>query len=191
MSIPQVHGITTETLQRFLVDAGAVYLDYGAPTERLLGATRGGNAFVIEQEVRALALDGAKGPVMGARRTVEVRARITARLIELTAENLRVALAGSSVTAHPEPPATKTHDRITRNRDIGASDYLTNVALVGRVAGRGQPFVGILHHALADGNFEMETEDREESVLSIQFTAHFNPANMEQEPWEIRFPVEL
>ena len=44
------HGVTTETVKRLFVDAGAVYVNYDEPDERLLGATRGGNTFTIEQE---------------------------------------------------------------------------------------------------------------------------------------------
>lgn len=186
----QVHGITTETVHRFLVDAGAVYVNLGEPDERLLGATRGGNAFVVEQDVREIPIDGAKGPVKGARRVIEVRARITANLIEMTAENFRLALAGADRANYPPLPAPKTHDEITRSREVAADDYLTNVALVGRIAGQGQPFIGIIHNALADANLEITTSDRDEAGLQVRFTAHFDPAELEREPWAIRFPVE-
>jgi len=41
-------GVTTNTVKRFFVDAGAVYLNYGVEgEEKLLGATKGGNVFTI------------------------------------------------------------------------------------------------------------------------------------------------
>ena len=33
------HGVTTETVKRLFVDAGAVYLNYDETDERLLGAS--------------------------------------------------------------------------------------------------------------------------------------------------------
>jgi len=182
------HGISTETVKRFLIDAGAVYVNYGETSERLLGATRGGNQFVVEQDVKEIEMDGAKGPVKGARRIVEVRARIVANLLELTAENLKLALAGSNMADYPTS-AGKTHDKITRNRDIVNSDYVTNVALVGNISGADNPFVGIIKNALAVENMELSTEAREEGVLEVTFEGHFDPSNLDAEPWEIRFPV--
>jgi len=183
-----VHGITTETVKRFLIDAGAVYLNYEEADERLLGATRGGNQFVVEQDVREIEMDGAKGPVKGARRIIEVRAKIVANLLELTAENLQKILAGSTKEDYPSGEG-KTHDKITRNTDISDSDYLVNVALVGQVSGSDNNFIGIIKNALATENMELSTEAREEGVLEVTFEGHFDPADLDTEPWEIRFPV--
>ncbi|MHA1302194.1 MAG: hypothetical protein ACTSPI_00640 [Candidatus Heimdallarchaeaceae archaeon] len=183
-----IHGVTTETVKRFLIDAGAVYLNYDEADERLLGATRGGNSFVIEQDVKEMEMDGAKGPVKGARRIIEVRARITANLLELTADNIQKALAGSAAEDYPSAEG-KTHDKITRVRDISDSDYLTNVALVGRISGSDNNFIGIVKNALAVENFELTTEPREEGVIEVTFEAHFDPSDLDSEPWEIYFPV--
>jgi len=181
-------GITTQTLKRFLIDAGAVYLNYGEVDERLLGATRGGNSFVVEQDVKEIEMDGTKGPVKGARRIIESRAKITANLLEITAENLKVALAGSQKTDYPSSVA-KTHDKITRSTEITDSDYIKNVALVGDVIGASNPFIGIIKNALAVENMELTTEPREEGVLEVTFEAHFDPEALEEEPWEIRMPI--
>lgn len=182
-------GITTETVKRFIVDAGAVYFNYGETDERKAGATRGGNSFVIEQDVKEVEMDGAKGAVKGARRVIEVRPRITTNLIEMTAENFKKALAGADSTAYPDGTAT-THDSIRRNREIKETDYIKNVALVGNISGTDTPIICIIENGLADGNLELSTEDKEEAGLEIQFTGHFDPADMDAEPWEIRFPIE-
>jgi hypothetical protein len=183
----KTHGITRETVDRFIVDAGAVYVNLGEVDERPIGATRGGNSFTIEQDVRVIEMDGAKGEVKGARRVVEVHVRLTANLLEMTAENFRLALAGT--TAAPYPDATaKTHDSLTRSRDIIDADYIKNIALVGKISGSDENIICICKNALADGNLELGTEDKEESTLEIQFTGHFDPEFLDVEPWEIRFP---
>jgi hypothetical protein len=182
-------GITTETVKRFLVDAGAVYFNYGiAGTERKAGATRGGNSFVVEQDIKEVEMDGAKGPVKGARRVIESRARITANLIEMTADNFKKALAGADSAAYPDDLA-KTHDSIRRTREITDADYIENIALVGNISGTNTPIILIIENALADGNLELSTEDKEEAGLEIQFTGHYDPADLDTEPWEIRFPT--
>lgn len=183
-------GLTANSPQSFVVDAGAVYLNYGLPTERKLGATRGGSTFVIEQEVRSVEVDGAKGPTMGTRRIVESIARINANLMELTTENIMLAIAATTSTPTNEDGTVgTTHDSIRRTREIGPTDYLENVAIVGNKGGTNENFVGLLYNVLADGGFSVEQNDRDEAVVEVQFTAHFDPADMTIEPWEIRNPI--
>ena len=184
----QTHGITTETVKRFILDAGAVYLNLGEANEVLLGATRGGNVFLVEQDIRTMEVDGARGPVKGARRIIAVRARITANLLEIDADSLVKILPGSAKTDYPSAGA-KTHDSIKRVRDIIDSDYLTNVAIVGKISGADEDFIGIVKEALSDENMELTTADKEEGVIAVTFTGHFDPANLSEEPWEIRFPL--
>lgn len=187
MAAPGAQGLRTETVDYFIVDAGAVYINYELPTERLLGATRGGNSFAIEQDVREIEMDGAPGPVKGARRIIEVRPRLTTNLLEISRENLLMAIPGATSTAYPDATAA-THDSITRTRNIVGTDYIENVALVGTVSGSDEPIIIIVSNALNDENFEIGTEDRDETVLEVQFTGHFDPADMATEPWEIRYP---
>lgn len=184
----QTHGITTETVKRFVLDAGAVYLNYGEDNEALLGATRGGNVFLVEQEVREMPVDGARGPMKGARRIITIRPRITANLLEIDADALLVMLPGSAKTDYPSAEA-KTHDAIKRIRDIIDGDYLTNVAIIGKISGADEDFIGIIKEALSDENMELTTADKEEGVIAVTFTGHFSPAKLSEEPWEIRFPI--
>jgi hypothetical protein len=92
------HGVSTSTADRLLKEAGVVYLDFYNATEpgTLLGATQGGNTFEINRTLRDIRPDGAKGPVKGFRRLEEVVATLKVNLLEITAENLRMALAGAT-----------------------------------------------------------------------------------------------
>lgn len=182
------HGVTVETVKRFVIDAGAVYLDYGETTERLLGATRGGNSFIVTQEVRIPEIDGAKGPVKGSRRVIAVDAKINANLIEITADNILTVLPGAEKSDYPSSIG-KTHDSIIRDTEIASTNYYTNVAIVGKVSGSDENFIGIIKNGLSDGNLEMALEERGEAVVAVQFTGHYTGADLDTEPWEIRFPV--
>ena len=88
-------GITKDTPNRIMIDAGAVYLNYGLSNERLLGATRGGNEFNLNRTVKNIEIDGLKGAVKGLKRIVEVNPQITVNLLELTVANLVAAIAGA------------------------------------------------------------------------------------------------
>ena len=89
-------GLSGDTAKRILVDAGAVYFNYGLPGERLLGATRGGNEFNPGRTIKDIEVDGVKGSTKGLRRVAEVRPQLTCNLIELSLDNLLKAIAGAN-----------------------------------------------------------------------------------------------
>lgn len=180
------HGVTADTWRRLVVDSGAVWLNYGdEESERVLGATRGGNTFEIDQEIREVEIDGLKGPVAGTRRIVRSVARITANLIELSPDNITIAIAGADWEEE------NGYAVITRaDFNLMMEHHISNVALVGNVSGSTEPVVCIIYNAIADSNFTIGTEDGDESVIEVTFTAHYDPATIETEPWEIRFPQE-
>jgi hypothetical protein len=72
--------------------------------------------------------------------------------------------------------------------NIATSDYCENIALAGNLAGTDEPIVCIIKNALADGRLQLSVSEKAHAVLPVQFTAHFDPANLDEEPWEIRYP---
>lgn len=179
-------GVTTHTAKRLILDAGAIYLNYGEGDERLLGATEGGASFVIEQEIREPEIDGLPGPLAGTRRVTAVHARISAQLLEQTTDNILLELAG----AESERSVDNKYDIVTRKGYmIPANAHFKNVAIVALVSGTTNPVVCLIKNGLADGEFEFATEDDNEAKPSIQFTGHFTAEDLDAEPWEIRNPV--
>ena len=188
----KTHGITgPETYENFLVDAGAVYVfDDETEVEDLtdndiLGATRDGNSFTVEQEIREMEVDGAKGPVKGSRRITNINAQIVANIIEMGSEKFQKALPGSVTEDYPD--TEPTHDKITRELQIALEDY-ENVALVGEIHGKDEPIICVIKNGLADEGLSIDTSDDDEAGLEITFTAHFDPENLDEEPWEIYYP---
>jgi hypothetical protein len=182
-----VHGITTETMQNLLLDAGKIVINYLETNERDLGATLGGNSFNVEAEIKDIRPDGAKGKVKGGRRIVDVATTLTVNMFEMTKENLLLALPGSVAT--PDNVTTPTADVITRSRNILDTDYVKNITYVGTISGKDTPVIITLFNALQDGAFELSSEDKEEASTELTFSGHFDPATMEKEPWEIRYPL--
>lgn len=88
-------GISADTPDRIIIDAGAVYLNYGLGSQRLLGATRGGNEFNLNRTSKNIEIDGLKGSVKGLKRIIEVNPQITANLLELSVDNLIAAIGGA------------------------------------------------------------------------------------------------
>lgn len=125
------HGVSTSTADRILIDAGAVYFGFVSADNpgTLLGATKGGNSFELTRTVKRIDPDGAKGPVKGFRRLEEVTAKITANMLELTAENLRRALAVDSYSSGStlvEDEAVGDGDGVTTEFALDHSPVLEN-----------------------------------------------------------------
>lgn len=183
-----MNGITTETTKNMIFDQGVVYINYEETTnERVLGATSGGNSFTIEREFRDIEIDGLKGKTKGFRRLITENASLTVNLKELSAENIKLALAGSASADHPE--TTPTHTKITSKFAIEDTDYIKNVALVATVSGSDKPCVVILYNALSDGNLEMSLEDKNEAVIAVTLSAHYDPIDEKADLYEIRYPI--
>ena len=185
------HGITAETYDRLVIDAGQVrmnYTDENTPGT-LLGATRGGSVFAVETELREMPVDGAKGPVKGDKRIIKVTASMECNFIESTTEIFQRILCGSSKADYPNN--SPTHDEISRSLQLDASDYLTNVVLIGQVSGSEEPVILILNNALSDGKLSMTMADNDETVNKVKFIGHFDPDSLDDEPWRIKFPKDV
>lgn len=180
------HGVTADTYKRFIIDSGAAYtgfVSFASPGTKL-GATRGGNSFVIEQEIRDMEVDGAHGPVKGGRRITRIVTKLTVNFIEHTLTSFKRALPGSVSSAF-----NVNWDAITRNEQIQNVDYLSDITLIGEVSGDTVGAVAFkLDNALADGNFEISLTDKEEGILAVTFTGHQEPTDLELEPWTIYMP---
>jgi len=185
--MPRQIGISTNTYKRFVIDAGAAYTGFVsfASPGTLLGATRGGSTLTIEQEIREMEADGARGPVVGSRRITRVTARLVVNFLEHTVESFKRALVGSdSATFNTD------WDAISRSLQIENADFLSDVTLLGEVSGSANAMAIKLSNVIADGNFELSLVDKEEGVLAVTFTAHFTADDLDTEPWTLYWPKE-
>jgi len=183
------HGITANTYKKFIIDAGAVYTGFTnfVTPGTLLGATRAGSQFTIEQEVKDMEVDGARGPVIGSRRITMVKATLTVNFIEHTLANLKRALVGSI-----DAVFQVNWDAINRSLVIADLDFLSNIAIVGEVSGDSDGMAIKLVNSIVDSNFELTFADKEEGVIAMTFTAHVDPVDLgagtDEEPWTIYWP---
>lgn len=182
------HGITATTYSNLILDTGALYTgtftDMTAPGT-LIGATRGGSTFSLEQEVKEMEVDGSLGPVKGSRRITKVTAKLTCNLIEASSDAISQAIVASGITA--DTPAG--WDAIDRDTAIADLDYIANVALIAEVAGKTNAMGIVLSNVLVDQGFELAFADKEEAVIPITFTAHFAITDLDAEPWLMYYPT--
>jgi len=191
-------GYSSTTAKNYIIDAGVVYTNVtfdsvsGDFTGTLQGATAGGVTLTIEQSYRDIEIDGAtKMKVKGNKVLESANATITANMKELTAENIRKSLNGSirDAAADEAPAGYKV---IESKLNVDDDDYITNMAVVGRLSGTNKPIIAILDNVLCTSGLELGTEDNNEAVVEQTYEAHATPEQLEAEkfPWRILYPGE-
>jgi len=246
--------LTTEQIENIVIDTGVVYVNYGEEGERILAPVRGGNQFLVERTIRDIEFDGRRGKTKGMRRIVEENAKLVVGLMDISMDNLALALAGATygnanqyervidyagvggasgggeftLSQEPINPtvtgsldfwvdgvkvdwtygveytiSTKTLTvaegaYLEENEvlvvaykydtnvdepniipgDIADGDYLTNIALIG-VDLEGKSKIIYLYNAMTDNNFDWKMVDKDESVITVEFAAHWNPTDLD------------
>jgi hypothetical protein len=178
-------GYNVNTPQHLLIDAGALYKNYGLDSEALIGATSGGNEYDVAVKTRDVKADGVKGNAKGLKQIIDVEVTLKTNMLEITEDIIKTALfADVDTTSNPD------YDIITGRTYIADSDYLDNVALVGKLSGSHKPVIIIVKNALCTDGLKFKTEDDKDNVLPITFTGHIDPNTPEILPYEIRYPKD-
>ena len=168
-------GYDASVPEHLLLDAGAIYknLEFddatGIFSGEALGATQGGNEFSFAQELRTIEVDGAKGRVRGLTVIQNEEGTLMVNLLKQTAENIALAIAGADLDT-----SDTNYDLVTPKGRIDDTDYLDNIAFVGKVSGSQKPVVIILENALSIEGLNLKPEDDKETILPIKFAAHAN-----------------
>ncbi|AJA48486.1 hypothetical protein CPAST_c24160 [Clostridium pasteurianum DSM 525 = ATCC 6013] len=177
-------GYTSTTPDHLLIDSGALYKNYGIDTkEELIGATSGGNEFDITVKTRQVKCDGIKGNAKGLEFITDVEVTLKTNMLEVRSDILVIALM-----AQVDSVANPDYDIITGKTYIADTDYLDNIALVGKLSGSQKPVVIILKNALSTDGIKFKTEDDKDNVLPVTFTGHIDPTTPDILPYEIHFP---
>lgn len=184
-------GYNSSVPDHLLLDAGAIYKNVtfdaqtGIFSGETIGATQGGNEFSFSQEIRSIEVDGAKGRVKGLQIVDSEEAVLTVNLLEQTADNIKMAIAGATLDT-----SDTNYDLIKSSGKISDTDYLTNIAYVGRVSGSSKPVVIILENALSIEGLNLKPEDKKEAALPIKFAAHADADDVQAGvlPVQIYFP---
>lgn len=172
--------ITVEQIEKIVIDAGVVYVNYGLPTERLLAPCRGSNTFNVEAEIREVEVNQVKGKTKGLRRKISENATLEVNVMDLSLENLKLALPGSTLAGK----------QLTNGWKINNTDYIDNVTLIGEDMGGSYKKVTI-YNALMDESLSIEMAEDDESVLALTLSAHYDPTDETDKLWTITDLTEL
>lgn len=184
--MPQYSGYTNQTSDHLLLDAGAFYKNFDIATGigTLLGATRGGGEFNAKPTIRKIEVDGVKGAAKGLNNIDAWDVSIVANMLELTS----AILADALTTGNVDTASNVTYDIITASNTIVLADYIDNITWVGRLSGSGNPVVIQIYNALSMNGIAIKTQDKNEGVLPVTFTAHYDAADLDTVPFKLYYP---
>lgn len=166
--------ITVEQIEKVVIDAGVVYFNYGLANEKLLAPCRGSNTFNVEAEIKEIEVNGAKGKTKGLRRKISENASLEVNLMDLSLENMKLALPGSRLVG----------SELKNGWKIENVDYIDNVTLIGQDMGGTYKKITI-YNALMDESLSLAMDEKEESVLTLTLSAHYDPTDDTGKLWTI------
>lgn len=186
-------GFTQKTPENLLLDAGAFFVDYDLETDtfesavttgKLLGATRGGGNFSAVPEIRKIEVDGVKGAVKGLSVIDSWEVKMTANILEVTKEGLAKALTASEV----DTASNEDYDIVTAKNRIELADYIDNITWVGKLAGSEKPAIIQIFNAINTVGLTLETQDKNEAVIAMEFEGHYSMEDLDKPPFAIYYP---
>ncbi len=169
-------NLTVEQIEKIVVDTGVVYLNFGLEGEKILAPCKGDNAFTVEQEIKDIEFNGRRGKTKGLRRVVSENASLTVNIMNLSQDNIKLALAGSiqdEAGAITNGPGA-----------IADTEYFRNVTLVGDTLD-GHTKVISLYNAISDSGLTVTMTDKDETAVQLTFAAHYDPANLKAPIYKI------
>lgn len=177
-------GFNEKTMNHLLLDAGAVYKNFGEADQAIIGATSGGNEFAAKAKIRQIKVDGVKAANAKGLEVIDsVTTTLKCKFLEMTEEILKTSLIANIDTA------TETdYDVITGKTIIEDSDYLKNVAWVGTISGSQKPVIIVIENALCLDGLQLKTEDSKDNTLDVTLTAHADPTKPKELPYRIYYP---
>lgn len=186
-------GFTKSTQEHLLLNAGAYFKNYEVEKDtydtavaagKLLGATRGGGQFNAVPTVRQIQVDGVSGRAKGMEVIDDWDVSLQANVLEIKKETIVASLIASKV----EDASVQGYEKITAKQMIELNDYIDNVTWIGTVSGSDLPVIIVVKNALNTGGLQVKTEDKNESVLSMQFYGHYEQGELDEPPFEIYYP---
>lgn len=164
-----------------MLGEGIVYKNYGEAGEAVIGATRGGSKFEIDNSIKSAAYDGAYGNTKGLRRYERCAVKLTVNFLKLTYTNLAY---GMPVTVSDGTDSDGTYKEISFDLEISSGDVLTNVAFVGKKHD-GKNCIIIVENALNIDKITWDFKEKDEVVSEMIYTGFYAYATPTTPPFKI------
>lgn len=191
--LKSLSGYTDKTAKNLVLDAGAFFKNFNVGTDtfetavtanKLLGATRGGGNFNAVPAIRQIEVDGVKGKAKGLTVIDSWEVTMTANMLEVTVESLKLSLVSASANTEEVPGYT----RIKANNYISLTDYIQNITWVGTLSGSDKPVIIQIYNVLNTNGLVIQTQDKNEVVTALTLTGHYADTDLDSPPFAIYYP---
>ncbi|MEG0297683.1 MAG: hypothetical protein RR620_13265 [Clostridium sp.] len=186
-------GFTPDTVENLILDTGVFFRNYNVATDtfdsaviegKLLGATKGGGEFNAKPQIRALDIDGLNANTKGAKIIDDYEVNITANVMEVTEDIIKLALAASEV----DNSSNEDYTIIKGKMEIKLEDYIENITWVGTLSGSRTPVIIQVFNALNQDGLAFKPEKKGEAVIALNFIGHYDPNTLDEPPFSIYYP---
>lgn len=194
--LKSLSGYTAKTAENLVLDAGAFFKNFDVKTDnydtavtagKLLGATRGGGNFNATPTVRQIEVDGVKGKAKGLTVIDSWDVNMTANMLEVTIESLKLSLA--SATSAVDAVNYPGYTQIKANNYIALADYIDNITWVGTISGSDKPVIIQIYNVLNTNGLSIQTQDKNEVVTALTLTGHYDDTDLDSPPFAIYYPT--
>ena len=182
------HGVTESTPNNILFGAGTFHKGLtfadGAWSGTCVGATSGGGKVSIEGEYVDLELDGALVLFKGQTVKTGGKASMEISIAELSGDNIKLATNFEEGESDAEGYAMYVD-----KPNIDEGDYIDNFGFVGKTANGAKDIIVIFESSLCKSAFELESKDKENTVLKVVLDAYAeNAGDLDTLPVKIYYP---
>nr|DAK37680.1 MAG TPA: major tail protein [Caudoviricetes sp.] len=190
-----LNGFTANTAQNLQLDAGIFVRGLADPSTfngtvttpaKTIGATSGGGSFTAIPTFRNIFedLDGARGVYKGGQVIDSWEIKMTTTIKEMTAENLKLALAAADTTA----ASSGKYDTTVARLEVKEEDYLDNFCFIGTINGQDTPVIVEMKNVLNMSGLNLTVADKATGSVSLELQAHFDLSKPDEVPFKIYTP---
>ena len=190
-----LNGFTANTATNLQLDAGIFVRGLADPSTfngtvttpaKTIGATSGGGSFTAIPTFRNIFedLDGARGVYKGGQVIDSWEIKMTTTIKEMTAENLKLALAAADTTA----ASSGKYDTTVARLEVKEEDYLDNFCFIGTINGQDTPVIVEMKNVLNMNGLNLTVADKATGSVSLELQAHFDLSKPDEVPFKIYTP---
>lgn len=191
-----LNGFTPQTSQNLQLDAGIFVRGLTNPETfngtvttpaKTIGATSGGGSFTAVPTFRNIFedLDGARGVYKSGQVIDTWEIKMTTTIKEMTAENIKLALAAADTTA---AESEGKYDTTTARLEVKDTDYLDNFCFIGTINGQDVPVIIEMKNVLNMSGLNLTVADKATGSVSLELQAHFDLSKPDEVPFKIYTP---
>nr|DAH98925.1 MAG TPA: major tail protein [Caudoviricetes sp.] len=190
-----LNGFTANTATNLQLDAGIFVRGLADPSSftgtvttpaKTIGATSGGGSFTAIPTFRNIFedLDGARGVYKGGQVIDSWEIKMTTTIKEMTAENLKLALAAADTSA----ASSGKYDTTVARLEVKEEDYLDNFCFIGTINGQDTPVIIEMKNVLNMSGLNLTVADKATGSVSLELQAHFDLSKPDEVPFKIYTP---